>query len=167
MALTKTQINKALPSNERRSIRHRVNRLAWLLDNSIQVPLINYRIGLDGLLGLIPGVGDLTGLILSSYIVIQAARLGVSRSTLLRMGMNVGVETLMGMIPIVGDLFDIVWKANQRNVQLIHESLDQPDRVRTESRSIVAVVTLGILASIAAIGVLAVWVLRRLWMLFT
>lgn len=96
----------------------RLRRLSWLLDNSIPLPG-GFRIGLDGVLGLIPGVGDALGASLSTYIVVQAARLGASPMQLLRMMMNVLLESLLGTIPILGDLFDFAWKSNQRNMKLL------------------------------------------------
>lgn len=110
------------PSNKQATL-NQVNRLAWLLDNSIQLPVLNYRIGLESLLGLIPVLGDLAGLLISSYIVLQAARLGVSRPVLSRMITNLVLEAAIGSLPIVGDIFDATFKANLRNVRLLHEAL--------------------------------------------
>lgn len=101
----------------------RLERLAWLLDNSIQIPGLGYRIGIDPLLGLIPGVGDFVGGALSVYILYEAARMGVSRPLLMRMGFNVLIEVVVGTVPILGDLFDAGWKANARNVRLLQEHL--------------------------------------------
>lgn len=95
-----------------------VERLAWLLDESIRLPG-GYRIGVDGLLGLIPGVGDVLGMGASGYIILIARRQGVPRRTLTRMTWNVLVEGLVGSIPVVGDLFDFAWKANTRNLELL------------------------------------------------
>lgn len=109
--------------NQKQTMLKQVNQLAWLLDNSIQLPLLNYRIGLESLLGLIPVLGDLAGLLISSYIVIQALRLGVSRPTIMRMITNVLLETLLGAIPIFGDIFDATFKANLRNAKLLNEAV--------------------------------------------
>jgi hypothetical protein len=106
--------------------RARLNRLAWLLDSSIRVPGTNFRIGLDALLGLLPGGGDAAGVLLSSYIVLEAARMGAPRRTLFLMLLNVAVEALVGAIPLAGDLFDAAWKANQRNVALLNAWLGVP-----------------------------------------
>jgi Domain of unknown function (DUF4112) len=88
--------------------------LAWLLDSSIAVPGTNFRVGLDSLIGLIPLIGDAIGMALSSYILFMAAKLGVPRVTLLRMGFNVTLEGVVGLVPVAGDLFDMAWKANRR-----------------------------------------------------
>jgi len=93
--------------------------LAWWLDSAIVVPGTRFRVGLDALIGLVPGIGDLIGAALSAYIVAAAARRGLPRSVLFRMALNVGLEALVGVVPIVGDLFDAAWKANQRNVALL------------------------------------------------
>jgi hypothetical protein len=109
---------------KRRTALEGMNRLAWLLDNSIPIPLLNYRIGLDPLIGLIPGLGDVAGLLLSSFIVIQALRLGAPKRVLLNMVVNIGIEALVGVVPVVGDLFDATFKANARNVRLLTQFLD-------------------------------------------
>jgi hypothetical protein len=124
----------------------RLRRLAWLLDNSISLPG-DVRIGLDPLIGLVPGIGDLIGVALSSYIIAVAAKLGAPRSLLLRMGLNVGVEAIVGAVPLLGDVFDAYWKANYRNVGLLEDYLASPSRVRRESMLTVILV----LAAIAAI----------------
>lgn len=109
----------------RQAILKQVNGLAWLLDNSIRLPFINYRIGVDAVIGVVPGLGDVVGLLLSSYIVTQAMRLGVPRITLLRMIGNLAIETVLGMVPLLGDIFDATYKANARNVKLLNEVIEQ------------------------------------------
>lgn len=98
-----------------------IERLAWLMDNSIPLPG-GFRIGLDPILGLIPGLGDLLGTLISGAIVLQAHRAGIPRATLLRMVANVGVDAAIGAIPFAGDLFDFAFKANTKNLQLYRES---------------------------------------------
>ena len=97
----------------------RLERLSQLLDSAFPIPGTRFRIGLDSILGFIPGIGDATGAALSAYLIFEAARLGVPITTLLRMVGNVSVETVVGAIPIVGDVFDIVWKANLKNLALL------------------------------------------------
>ena len=86
----------------------RLDRLSRLLDSSLPVGSTGYRIGIDPLIGLIPGIGDLIGTLLSAYIVYQAAALGVSRFVLFRMMLNVAAESVIGAVPLIGDLFDFV-----------------------------------------------------------
>ena len=92
------------------------------LDSSIRLPG-GFRIGWDGIIGLVPVVGDVAGLGLSGYLVWRAAQLGVSRTTLARMAGNVALETAIGAVPLVGDAFDFVFKANNRNVALLQREL--------------------------------------------
>lgn len=120
-----------------KQIRQRLNRLAWLLDSSLPIPGTRLSIGLDALIGLFPVLGDVIGVVLSSYILKEAAALGVSRSILLRMAFNVGVEGLVGMIPFAGDVFDAAFKANQRNVRLLNAYLDAPRQATRASRAFI------------------------------
>ena len=127
--------------------------LAWLLDNSIRLPG-GFRIGVDALIGLIPFAGDVAGVLFSSYIVIRAAKLGVPRSVLTHMVMNIAIEGVLGLIPLLGDLFDAAWKANQRNVNLLTRHAEQPGKTRRASRWFVALCVLALmgLTSLLLIG---------------
>jgi hypothetical protein len=89
-----------------------------------RLPGTRFRFGLDGLIGLVPGVGDIAGAVMSSYIILEARRLGASNWTLVRMISNVLIEMVIGAIPIVGDVFDVVFKANVRNLRLIGIGVD-------------------------------------------
>lgn len=132
----------------------RLRKLAWLLDNAIRLPG-GFRIGFDGLIGLVPGIGDLVAALLSSYIVVEAARMKVGGSVLMRMVGNIALELGIGLVPVVGDLFDFVFKANTRNLQLIESYLEQPDETRQRSRWRVAAAILALAAVIAAVLILA------------
>ncbi len=105
----------------------RLRSLAHFLDDAIPIPGTNYRVGIDPILGLFPGIGDYLGMILSAYIVFQAFRMEVPKETLLRMGVNVAIDTLVGIVPVLGDLFDAGWKANQKNIALVESHLDCPE----------------------------------------
>ena len=98
-----------------------LERLSWLMDDLIRVPGIGWRVGLDAIVGLIPGFGDTATSLVSFYILAQAVRYGVPKVTLLRMGMNLGIDYLVGSLPFVGDVFDAWWKSNQRNVALLSQ----------------------------------------------
>lgn len=140
----------------------RLRRLGYLLDNSIPVPGTGFRFGLDTIIGLVPGVGDLIGGALSVYIILEAARLGVPRSLLAHMGYNVAVDTLVGGIPLLGDLFDAGYKANLRNLALVREHLEHPPAARRSSRRFALALAGGIIlliAAAAAAGVLLVQLL--------
>jgi hypothetical protein len=97
----------------------RLERLAKLLDSEFRVPGTRFRFGLDGLMGLVPGVGDAAGLAISSYIVLEAWRLGAPPPILMRMIANLMLDSAVGAVPIAGDLFDMAWKANKRNMNLL------------------------------------------------
>ncbi|HLU77690.1 MAG TPA: DUF4112 domain-containing protein [Burkholderiales bacterium] len=142
--------------------RTRLARLAWLLDNSIRIPGTDFRIGLDAIIGLIPGLGDFAGALLSSYIVGQAWRMGVPKSTLVRMGFNVLVEGVVGAVPLFGDIFDAAWKANHRNVQLLHAHLENPRRAVRASRSFVVLLLAALLLLLLGIGLAAYGLMRGL-----
>ena len=101
----------------------RLRRLARLLDSAIGIPGTRFRVGLDGLLGFAPGVGDAALGLVSLYIVNEARKLGLPRHKLLRMLGNVVMDVAAGSVPVVGDLFDMAFKANLRNLDIIEQHL--------------------------------------------
>jgi hypothetical protein len=101
----------------------RVRAVADLLDEAIELPVVNYKIGLDPILGILPVGGDAVSAAISLYIVAEGARMGASRDTVLKMLFNVGVDAVIGSIPVLGTLIDAVWKANERNVALLEDEL--------------------------------------------
>ena len=115
----------------------RLRSLAWLLDNSIPLPG-GYRIGLDPIIGLVPGLGDAIGALFSAFIINEARSLGAPRSILLRMIGNVAIETVVGAIPFAGDMFDAAFKANTRNLALLARYQLDPIGSRRSSRFFVA-----------------------------
>ena len=134
----------------------RLERLSHLLDDSIRIPLIGYRIGWDAIIGLIPGIGDVAGLLLSAYVVLEAARFRVPKATLARMVANVGIEGLVGLVPVLGDVFDATFKANLRNLDLLHEHVGVERRaLPAERRSRAGVVAVVGVALAAVVGVIA------------
>lgn len=133
-----------------------IERLAHLLDRAIRLPG-NLRIGVDGLIGLIPGVGDAVGALLGFYIVSRATALGVPKAVLARMLINVGLDALVGAVPFLGDLFDFAFKSNARNVELMRRSLADGKRERTRSTLLLGAILLVIVllaALIVALGIL-------------
>lgn len=101
----------------------RLDALAKLLDSAFFVPGTNIRMGLDGIIGLVPVVGDLISGALSSYIIWEARRLGASRWVLGRMVTNTLIDTTIGAIPLLGDAFDIVFRTNVKNLTLLRKHL--------------------------------------------
>jgi Domain of unknown function (DUF4112)/Sulfotransferase family len=101
----------------------RVQQIAWVMDDQFAVPGINLRFGLDSIVGLIPGVGDLVTGAISLVIVRHAWQTGMSRPALARMLGNIGLDVLIGAVPLVGDAFDVVWKANRKNAYLLERHL--------------------------------------------
>ncbi len=138
-----------------------IRAFSELLDSRFSIPGTRFRFGLDALIGLIPGLGDAVGGILSALVIYHSARLGVSRITLIRMAVNVLIEVAIGALPFLGDLFDAAWKANIRNADLLDAQLSSrtptpspaPLRQMGEAALLLAVV---VTASVVygAIGVL-------------
>lgn len=112
----------SVPANQVSKISN-LRRISRLLDNAISIPGTKIRFGLDPILGLLPGGGDtITGGI-AAYIVVEAARMGVPREVLGKMVGNIIIDSFAGTIPVVGDLFDVGWKANIKNMELLEEHL--------------------------------------------
>ena len=101
----------------------RLKRLSHNLDEAFTIPGTERKIGIDPIIGLIPGGGDLIGGAFSIYIMHAGIRMGMPRSVIIRMFGNIALEFIIGCIPIIGDLFDAMWKSNQRNVKLIEDSI--------------------------------------------
>lgn len=118
----------ALGRDERAAELHRLDRLAFLLDEAYRIPFTRWRIGIDGLAGLIPGLGDVVAGAVGLYPIVQAYRLGVPTSVIARMLANLGVDTTVGSIPLLGSIFDIAFKANRRNVELLRRHLEAEAR---------------------------------------
>lgn len=119
---------------ERLATLNRIRRLSRLLDTSIRIPVIGYRIGLDPIIGLIPGAGDLIATAFSTYIIFLAVRFNLPRNLLGWMIFNVGLEAIVGGVPLIGDLFDAFFKSNLRNLALLEKYLQEtePDLVQAD-----------------------------------
>lgn len=116
-------IKTAAPSSE--AALRRLQTVANLLDSAFVVPGTKQRVGIDAIIGLIPGVGDIATTILSSYIIWEARNLGVSRFALARMMANLGIHAAVGSLPLVGDLFDAFFRVNQRNMRILRSQLQR------------------------------------------
>lgn len=104
----------------------RLRQISHLLDNAIRIPGTSYRIGLDPILGLIPGGGDFVGMVFAVYLIVSAAQMGAPREILLQMVSNIILDTIAGSVPVVGDVFDVAWKANTKNIELLDAHLGSP-----------------------------------------
>ncbi len=138
-----------------------LDMLSHILDDFLRVPGTSIRFGLDGIVGFIPGIGDILGGLASSIIIIAAWVRGVPKVTLTRMVINVAIETAVGAVPVAGNLFDIAWKANRRNYALLTGSLAQPEDVARRSWLFIGVVVLLLVAMMIAPVLLLGWVLMH------
>ena len=128
--------------------------LAKLLDRAFRIPGTNITFGLDPILGLIPGGGDLAGAVFSGWLIMLGSRMGLPRHILMRMIANVAIDTVGGSIPIIGDLFDVAWKSNIRNLELLEQFANSPSGSgRLVSKGMV----------IAAIAVVTLLVIGGIW----
>lgn len=145
----------------------RARVLSRALDSAIGIPGTRLRFGLDAVLGVIPGAGDVLGAALSSYIVLLAARRGVPRAVLWRMLANVAVDTGFGTVPLIGDLFDVAWRSNTKNVDLLEAYGNNPRAVTTRSRLLGFAVVALILLLLAGLATLGFLLARAIWQLLT
>lgn len=140
----------------------RTERLARLLDSQFRVPGTRMRFGVDGVLGLLPGVGDAAGLALSTMVILQAVHLGARGSTVVRMVLNVVLDAVVGAVPLLGSVFDFAFKANNRNVALLRRLELDPVGTEAESRAAVrrtllAVVVAAVLTFLVVVALVA-WI---------
>ncbi len=156
-------VKPALVEVAERERLERLRRLGYLLDNSIPIPGTGYRVGLESIIGLVPGLGDLVGGGFSAWIILQAARLGAPPSLLARMGWNLLVDLAVGAIPLLGDLFDAGFKANMRNLALLDRHVQGPATSRRASRRFVAVLALVLALVIVGAATLTVLLVRFLF----
>ena len=103
----------------------RMEMMARLLDNAFVIPGTNQRVGIDAIIGLVPGLGDIATTVLSSYVIWEARNLGVSRVAIGRMLTNLAIHASIGAIPILGDVFDAFFRVNQRNMRIVRAQLDK------------------------------------------
>ena len=136
-----------------------LDTLSHLLDDFIRIPGTPIRFGLDGIVGFIPGVGDILGGLASSIIIVAAWIRGVPKAVVARMVLNVAIETAVGSLPVVGNLFDIGWRANRRNYKLLAESLDLPQRHTATSWLFIAGVCVALAVLMLIPMLLAAWLL--------
>jgi hypothetical protein len=152
-----------LPPNSVRPVSGGVTRartFARLLDDLIRIPGTKVGVGLDPVIGLIPGLGDVIGGAMSGYILLVAAKEGVPKSVLTRMLGNIALDSLVGVIPLVGDLFDFGVKANRRNIDLLERYLGSPSQTQAASRGVVALLIAAVALIIVGAVAAAYWLVR-------
>lgn len=158
--MTQPQVAARAPAAEL----DRLRLVAHFWDELFRLPVIGRRVGLDALVGLVPGIGDAASAVVASWGVVVAYRLGAPASLLLRMIGNIGVDTLIGAIPLLGDLFDIGWRAQRRNVGLLERWLATPHAVQRSSRMVLLAVgatAVGVVVGACWLAVVAVrWLLQ-------
>ncbi|WP_404339110.1 DUF4112 domain-containing protein [Pseudoalteromonas mariniglutinosa] len=103
----------------------RLEKFSRFTDSSIRIPFTHFKLGAESLIGILPVVGDLAGLLLSSYVLFEAQRLGVGWGIKLRIIINMLIDFFAGLLPIIGDIFDVYFKANTRNTRLLARHLSQ------------------------------------------
>lgn len=147
-----------------------LRRFAYYMDEAFTIPGTPFKVGLDAILGLIPGVGDMIGAVLSSWIVVGALRHRVPGRVIARMVLNIGVDLLFGAVPVAGDVFDFLYEENVKNMRLLEKHRDRrrPPRSMAAIALVASGIVLLLLAFAAAIAIalvtLVVWLIgQRSW----
>ena len=143
----------------------RLRSLSYMLDNAIPIPGTTYRVGIDPIMGLLPGAGDLLGTAFSAYIVLEAALLGLPRASLVRMVVNILLDELVGTVPLVGDWFDFAWKANTKNMQLLEAHLAAPQSSKRADWWFIILLLAGLLLFVLGITAISLFILGKIWQL--
>jgi hypothetical protein len=141
----------------------RLRSLATVLDDAVRVPGTNIRFGLDAVLGLLPGAGDAVTGAMGAYAMVLATKLGAPPVVIARMAMNILIDVATGTIPVLGDIFDVGWKSNRKNVQLLERYQATPQKVNKASWVVVGIVLLVIVAAIVGVFMFVGWLLRQIF----
>jgi len=153
-------VQKDEPVTQARQRRGGTSRtLAWLLDDLITIPGTNRRVGLDPLVGLVPGAGDVLTMVATGSTLIDGLRYRVPLLVLLRMILNMAVDSFIGSIPLVGDAFDFVFKANRRNVALLENAIADGTQAKINAKRYFIVVGIIVLVVFLAVIALIVWLI--------
>ena len=173
----KVEVRPAAPAVERPSryskveVEQSLEQLSRWMDGLFRIPGTGWRFGLDAIVGLIPGVGDTATALASFYILASGVRYRVPKVTLLRMGMNIGLDYVFGSIPVIGDLFDVAWKSNQKNVELLRQratvTAAEAKKGRTSDWIFVGVIILILLTLLVGSLVLSLYLLSLILDYFT
>lgn len=165
------ELERKAPSQRRTvEIEASLDQLSRWMDGVFRIPGVGWRFGLDALIGLIPGIGDTATSLVSFYVLVAGVRYRVPKITLLRMGVNIAVDYALGSIPLVGDAFDMFWKSNQMNVELLRKRATVSAEEAREGRLsdwlfvglIILVLIILLLGSIAVSLYLLAWLVGKL-----
>ena len=176
MALSKSVAERgaravSVKQHERADVERSLDQLSRAMDGLFRIPGTGWRVGLDALVGLVPGVGDFATTAVSFYILAAGVRYRVPKATLLRMASNIAVDYLLGAVPFVGDIFDVAWKSNQMNVELLRQRASvTPEEARSGRASdwlFLGVIFLGLLVLLIGSLAVSLWLLTQLVGLFT
>jgi hypothetical protein len=127
--MTATTMNATMTAAERAKLLKRLTRIARIMDTAIGIPGTRFRIGADSIIGLIPGAGDLVGLAISAYTLMLASQIGAPKPLLVKMAANIAIDTGLGSIPVLGDIFDMYFKSNSRNLQMLMDHLKATNQI--------------------------------------
>lgn len=141
--------------------------IARLMDNFFRIPGTNIQFGLDPLIGLIPGLGDGSGAVISALLILRGARAGLPRIVLARMALNVLLNTLGGAIPVLGDVFSVWFKSNQLNYALFQKHVGNAAASRKTDWLFVIGLLILLLLAVGAIITLSILLLAAVWKLMT
>jgi Domain of unknown function (DUF4112) len=144
----------------------RIRQLSQLLDGAIVIPGTKQRIGLDPILGLIPGGGDTLSALLSGYIIIEAARMGLPRKALMQMVGNIVIDTFAGTVPVLGDIFDVFSKANLRNMQIVERHVEAPPTNPKTDKLFIGLLVIGLIIFALAVGGITLFIWNAIVNLF-
>lgn len=137
---------------EQRAILKRLDKFSRFTDSSIGLPFTRFKIGVEAIVGLIPGIGDALGLAMSGYVLLEAQRAGASSEVKRHMLRNIGIDFIVGLIPVVGDAFDAVYKANTRNTRMLRNYLNAQLAVEEPPRDFPWKILVGLSVALAAIA---------------
>lgn len=137
-----------------------IERVAWLMDGLIRLPG-GFRIGLDAIIGLVPGIGDVITTLVAFMIVVRAQQAGVPKATLMRMVANIAIDGVVGSVPLAGDLFDVAFKANAKNLKLYREATAGVGKPGRDAGFILLLlVSLGVILAFPVL--MLIWLLRAM-----
>lgn len=135
----------------------RIDGTARLLDSQFRIPFTRIRFGIDPLIGLLPGIGDAAGLLLSLYLMVEAVKVGAGPKQVIRMAGNVLIEFVVGLIPLVGDAFDVMWKANDRNAAMLREHIGRKLNPAKRRRPWLLYLLIGVFGALLLVLLVMIW----------